>query len=220
MSIRVLIADDQKLIRQGIRGLLELDDRIQVIGEAEDGEDALKQITALKPEILLLDVRMPRKTGIDVVHALRAAKNPTPVILLTTFDDEQMLLEGVRAGISGFLLKDVSADELVKAILAVSKGETLILPSVTDRASKYVKEQGAHFESADMPDTLSARELEVLRLMAGGYSNREIADALGTAEGTVKNQASSIMSKLGVRDRTRAVLKALEKGWLVGGVKK
>lgn len=218
--IRVLIADDQMLIRQGIRGLLELDPRIEVVGEAEDGEDALKKIAALKPQIALLDVRMPRKTGIEVAQALRAAKDDTPVILLTTFDDEAVLLEGVRAGISGFLLKDVSADELVKALEVVAKGGTLILPGITERATRYVKEQGAAFESADMPDTLSARELEVLRLMAGGYSNREIADALGTAEGTVKNQASSIMSKLGVRDRTRAVLKALEKGWLVGGMKK
>ena len=218
--IRVLIADDQMLIRQGIRGLLELTPQVKVVGEAEDGDDALKKIEALQPEIALLDVRMPRKTGIEVVKALRAAKNETPVILLTTFDDEAVLLEGVRAGISGFLLKDVSAEELVKAIEVVAKGGTLILPGITERAKRYVKEQAATFEAAELPDNLSARELEVLRLMAGGYSNREIADALGTAEGTVKNQASSILSKLGVRDRTRAVLKALEKGWLVGGVKK
>ena len=217
--IRVLIADDQMLIRQGIRGLLELTPQVKVVGEAEDGDDALKKIQSLDPEIALLDVRMPRKTGIEVVQALRAAKNETPVILLTTFDDEAVLLEGVRAGISGFLLKDVSADELVKALEVVAKGGTLILPGITERAKRYVKEQGNSFEAAELPDNLSARELEVLRLMAGGYSNREIADALGTAEGTVKNQASSILSKLGVRDRTRAVLKALEKGWLVGGVK-
>ncbi len=218
--IRVLIADDQMLIRQGIRGLLELTPQVKVVGEAEDGDDALKKIEALQPEIALLDVRMPRKTGIEVVKALRAAKNETPVILLTTFDDEAVLLEGVRAGISGFLLKDVSAEELVKAIEVVAKGGTLILPGITERAKRYVKEQAATFEAAELPENLSARELEVLRLMAGGYSNREIADALGTAEGTVKNHASSILSKLGVRDRTRAVLKALEKGWLVGGVKK
>ncbi len=217
--IRVLLADDQMLIRQGIRGLLELTKKVQVVAEAEDGEDALTQVLALKPDIALLDVRMPRKTGIEVVQALRAKKDETPVILLTTFDDEQVLLDGVRAGIAGFLLKDVSADELLKAIETVAKGGTLILPGITERAKKYVKAAGNAFEAAELPDTLSARELEVLRLMAGGYSNREIADALGTAEGTVKNQASSIMSKLGVRDRTRAVLKALEKGWLVGGSK-
>ncbi len=218
--IKVLIADDQMLIRQGIRGLLELTPIVKVVGEAEDGDDALKKIEALKPEIALLDVRMPRKTGVEVVQALRARNDQTPVILLTTFDDQTVLLEGVRAGISGFLLKDVSADELVKALEVVAKGGTLVLPGITERAKRYVKEQGNTFEAAELPDKLSARELEVLRLMAGGYSNREIADALGTVEGTVKNQASSIMSKLGVRDRTRAVLKALEKGWLVGGVKK
>lgn len=218
--IRVLLADDQMLIRQGIRGLLELTPKVKVVGEAEDGDDALKKIEALAPEIALLDVRMPGKTGIEVVQALRAKGNETPVILLTTFDDETVLLEGVRAGISGFLLKDVSAEELVKALEVVAKGGTLILPGITERAKKYVKAAGNTFEAAELPDNLSARELEVLRLMAGGYSNREIADALGTAEGTVKNQASSILSKLGVRDRTRAVLKALEKGWLVGGVVK
>ena len=137
------------------------------------------------------------------------------MILLTTFNDDVVLLAGVRAGISGYLLKDVALDVLENALHTVAAGKTLILPGVTERASRFAQEQGAQFEAADMPDQLTDREREVLRLMAGGCSNREIADALGTAEGTVKNQASSILSKLGVRDRTRAVLKALELGWLV-----
>jgi DNA-binding NarL/FixJ family response regulator len=213
--MRVLLADDQTLIRQGIRGLLELDPEFQIAGEAEDGDQALKLISELKPDVALLDVRMPGKDGVQVVQALRKRGDSTPVILLTTFDDDVVLLDGVRAGISGYLLKDVSLEVLSNALRTVASGKTLILPAVTERAAKSVKKQGTRFEAADMPDVLTEREREVLRLMAGGYSNREIADALGTAEGTVKNQASSILSKLGVRDRTRAVLKALEMGWLV-----
>jgi DNA-binding NarL/FixJ family response regulator len=212
--IRVVLADDQTLVRQGIRGLLELTGKVQVVAEAEDGEHAVEKIRALHPDVALLDVRMPRRDGVEVVRALREAKDLTPAILLTTFDDDAALLEGVRAGISGFLLKDVAVDQLLAALQTVAAGGTLILPAVTDRATRYVQAKGNAFEAAELPDVLTPREREVLRLMAGGYSNKEIADALGTAEGTVKNQASSILSKLGVRDRTRAVLKALEKGWL------
>jgi DNA-binding NarL/FixJ family response regulator len=212
--IRVFIADDQTLVRQGIRGLLELVPEFEVVGEAGDGETALTKLRQLKPDVALLDVRMPGKDGVAVLRALRGGGDETPVILLTTFDDDAVLFEGVRAGIAGFLLKDVALDELVNALRAVASGQTLILPAVTDRAMRYVQDGGAEFEASAMPDELTARETEVLRLMAGGYSNREIADALGTAEGTVKNQASSILSKLGVRDRTRAVLRALEKGLL------
>lgn len=213
--MRVLIADDQTLVRQGIRGLLELGKEFDIVGEAGDGDEALKLVLELKPQVALLDVRMPGKNGVEVLRALRAKGDQTPVILLTTFDDDAVLLEGVRAGIAGYLLKDVSLEVLTQALKTAAEGKTTILPAVTERAAKAVKKQGTKFEAAEMPDVLSEREREVLRLMAGGYSNREIADALGTAEGTVKNQASSILSKLGVRDRTRAVLKALEMGWLV-----
>lgn len=213
--MRVLIADDQTLVRMGIRELLELGGEFQVVAEAEDGEQALALIAQHRPEVALLDVRMPRRDGVAVVTELRKRGDATPVILLTTFDDEGVLLEGVRAGIAGYLLKDVSLEVLSAALRTVAAGKTLILPSVTDRASQAVKKQGTQFEAAELPDLLTSREREVLRLMAGGFSNREIADALGTAEGTVKNQASSILSKLGVRDRTRAVLKALELGFLV-----
>lgn len=213
--MRVLIADDQTLVRQGIRGLLELGRQFEIVGEAGDGDEALKLILQLQPQVALLDVRMPGKNGVEVLRALREKKDQTPVILLTTFDDDAVLLEGVRAGIAGYLLKDVSLEVLTQALHTAAQGKTTILPAVTERAAKAVKKGGTKFEAAELPDVLSEREREVLRLMAGGYSNREIADALGTAEGTVKNQASSILSKLGVRDRTRAVLKALELGWLV-----
>jgi DNA-binding NarL/FixJ family response regulator len=213
--MRIFLADDQTLIRQGIRGLLELDKELEIVGEADNGDAAVEQILALKPDVALLDVRMPGKDGVAVVAELRKRGNQTPAILLTTFDDEAVLLDGVRAGIAGYLLKDVSLEVLSDALRTVAAGKTLILPAVTERAARTVKKEGTTFEAADMPDVLSDREREVLRLIAGGYSNREIADALGTAEGTVKNQVSSVLSKLGVRDRTRAVLKALEMGWLV-----
>jgi len=212
--IRVLLADDQTLVRQGIRGLLELRDEVQVVAEAEDGDAAVAKILQHHPDVALIDVRMPGKNGVEVLKALRERKDQTPVVLLTTFDDDAVLLEGIRAGIAGYLLKDVGLDQLVTALRTVAKGGTLILPAVTRRAERFAKTQAASFEAAEMPDQLTPREREVLRLIAAGYCNREIADALGTVEGTVKNQASSILSKLGVRDRTRAVLKALEMGWL------
>jgi DNA-binding NarL/FixJ family response regulator len=212
--IRVLLADDQTLVRQGIRSLLELTDDIRVVAEAEDGELAVRAILESRPEVVLLDVRMPKRSGIDVLRELRSAGQEVPAILLTTFSDDSVALEGVRAGARGFLLKDVSLEQLTEAIRTVAAGGTLIRPAVTERARRGIEERPPAFEGLDPPDPLTSRETEVLRLIAGGYSNREIADALGTAEGTVKNHASVILSKLGVRDRTRAVLKALELGWI------
>jgi DNA-binding NarL/FixJ family response regulator len=213
--IRVVLADDQTLVRQGIRGLLELSKRVTVVAEAEDGPAALKAIEQARPDVALLDVRMPIMSGLKVTSALRAKGNRTAVVLLTTFDDEAVLREGMRLGIAGYLLKDVGSDQLVDALETVATGGTLILPAAVGRAERELGRDGVPFESSTVPQRLTAREIEVLRLMVGGYSNREIADALGTAEGTVKNQASSILLKLGVRDRTRAVLKALEIGLLV-----
>ena len=214
--IRIVLADDQALVRQGIRALIELTHEVEVVAEAENGDEALQQIRKHRPAVALLDVRMPGMTGVEVLMALRKSGDATPVVLLTTFDDEAVLLEGVRAGVSGYLLKDIDIDKLVDALRTVVDGGTLILPAVTEQAQRYLVERPAEFESAELPDHLTPREIEVLRLMAGGYSNREIADALGTTEGTVKNQASSVLSKLGVRDRTRAVFKAIELGWLTG----
>jgi DNA-binding NarL/FixJ family response regulator len=212
--IQVALVDDQTLVRQGIRSLLDLTDDIRVVAEASDGDEALRMIPECRPEVLLLDVRMPKRSGIDVLRALRAAGGDVPTILLTTFSDDSVALEGVRAGARGFLLKDVSLEQLADAIRTVAAGGTLIRPAVTARALRGIEERPPAFPGLDPPDPLTPRETEVLRLIAGGYSNREIADALGTAEGTVKNHASVILSKLGVRDRTRAVLKALELGWI------
>jgi DNA-binding NarL/FixJ family response regulator len=215
--IRVLLADDQTLVRQGIRRLLELSGSVAVVGEAEDGVAALERIRQTRPDVALLDVRMPVMTGLQVARALREARDETRVLLLTTFDDDAALREGTRLGIAGYLLKDVGVERLVEALRIVAAGGTLILPAPVERAERVLKGEGVDFEVSPYPQPLTARELDVLRLMVGGYSNREIAEALGTAEGTVKNQASSILMKLGVRDRTRAVLKALELGILTRG---
>jgi DNA-binding NarL/FixJ family response regulator len=209
--IRVVLVDDQTLVRQGIRSLLDLTDDIRVVGEAGDGQEAVGVIAAAAPDVVLLDVRMPMRGGLEVLRELQATSGP-PSLLLTTFDDESVVLEAVRLGARGFLLKDVGLDELARAVRAIASGETLIKPAVTERVMRGLESLRPAFDSLDRPDPLTPREVEVLRLMAGGYSNREIADALGSAEGTVKNHASSILSKLGVRDRTRAVLKGLELG--------
>lgn len=212
--IRIVLVDDQTLVRQGIRSLLELSGDIEIVAEASDGEEGLLAIHRERPDVVLLDVRMPKKGGIDVLRELQAEGNAPPAILLTTFDDDEVLLEGMKAGARGYLLKDVSLEQLTGAIRTVAGGGTVIRPAITERVLRGLEHVRRDFDALSPPDPLTKREVEILRLMAGGYSNREIADALGTAEGTVKNHASSILSKLGVRDRTRAVLRALELGYI------
>lgn len=217
--IRVFLVDDQTLVRQGVRSLLELSDAVEVIGEARDGEEAIIEIPRAKPDVVLLDLRMPGKSGLEVLEHLSRTNELPPTIILTTFDEDQLVLNGLRAGARGFLLKDVSLDQLVNAIKTVAEGGSLVQPGLTDRLLRGVSHLENKFASLDEPDPLTERETEILRLMSGGYSNKEIARSLDVAEGTVKNHVSNILSKLGVRDRTRAVLKALELG-LVQGAKR
>ena len=212
--IRIVLVDDQTLVRQGIRSLLELAGDVAIVAEASDGDEGIAVIRREKPDVVLLDLRMPKKGGVDVLRVLRATNALPPTIVLTTFDDDEALLDAVRAGAKGYLLKDVSLERLTDAIRAVAGGDSLIQPAITERVLRGLEHVRRDFDALSPPDPLTKRELEILRLMAGGYSNREIAEALGTAEGTVKNHASSILSKLGVRDRTRAVLKALELGYI------
>ena len=212
--IRVVLVDDQTLVRRGIRSLLELAGDIAIVAEASDGEEGIEVIRRERPEVVLLDVRMPKKTGIDVLRELKSSVTLPPTILLTTFDDDEALLDGVKSGARGYLLKDVTLEQLTDAIRTVAAGGTVIRPAVTERVLRGLEQLPREFDASPQPDPLTRREQEILRLMAGGYSNREIAGALGTAEGTVKNHASSILSKLGVRDRTRAVLKAIERGYI------
>ena len=224
--IRVLLADDDTLVRQGIRHLLTLAPDVEVVGEASDGDETLAQVHALAPDVVLLDARMPGRSGLDVLAALSTPAEPAapapPCLLLTTFDDSALFLEAVRLGARGYLRKDVAFEELLAAIRALAEGKTFLQPAVTQRllertgpAHPAARPSWAAEDLAD-PQPLTAREREVLRLMAGGFSNREIGEALGTAEGTVKIQVSSILGKLGARDRTQAVIKALAAGLASG----
>ncbi len=208
--IRVFLVDDQTLVRQGVRSLLELADGIEVVAEASDGKQAVEQIPLVKPDVVLMDMRMPVMSGLDALQALSKLNALPPTIILTTFDDDQLVLAGIKYGAKGYLLKDVSLDQLVTAIQAVATGGSLVQPAVTQRLLSGLEGMNNEFVSLEQPDPLTERETEILRLMAGGFSNKEVANSLGVAEGTVKNHVSNILSKLGVRDRTRAVLKAFE----------
>jgi DNA-binding NarL/FixJ family response regulator len=212
--IRVVLVDDLTLGRQGIRSLLELAGDVAIVAEAGDGDEGVAVIRRERPDVVLLDLRMPKKGGVDVLRALQALGELPPTIVLTTFDDDEALLDAVKAGAKGYFLKDVSLERLTDAIREVAAGGSIIRPVITERVLKGLEHIRRDFDAMSPPDPLTKRELEILRLMAGGYSNREIAEAIGTVEGTVKNHASSILSKLGVRDRTRAVLKALELGYI------
>lgn len=215
-DISVMLVDDQNLVREGIKSLLNLAGHVKIVGEAGDGQEALEIMTSLNPDVILMDIRMPRLDGIEAVKAMKEQGINIPVIILTTFDDHELVLNGIRAGARGFLLKDVSLESLVEAIETVAKGETLIQPAVTERVIKgfteLQKEGQSKVEKEPVQDPLTQREIEILRLMAGGYSNKEISRAIFKSEGTIKNHVSNILAKLGVRDRTRAVLKALELG--------
>jgi len=207
-----MLVDDQNLVRKGVRSLLELSEEIQVVAEAADGAEAVRSIAEIKPDVVLLDMRMPGMSGLDVLKALSEAGTLPPTIILTTFDDDEMVLGGIKAGARGYLLKDVALEELVSAVKTVAEGGSIVKPAVTQRLLKGLENLKTDFSSLDRPDPLTDRETEILRLMAGGYSNKEIANSLGVAEGTIKNHVSNILSKMGVRDRTRAVLKAFEMG--------
>ncbi len=213
--IRVFLVEDQTLVREGIRSLLALDPEIAIAGEAADGDEAAAAIPRSGADVVLLDMRLPRRSGLEVLRALAGAGALPPTIILTTFDDDEILLEGLQAGAKGYLLKDVSLAELVRAIRDVAAGGTAVHPIASERVVRGLESgPDPSFPHLEPADPLTEREVEVLRLMTGGYSNREIARALGVAEGTVKNHVSSILSKLGVRDRTRAVLQAVRAGYL------
>lgn len=211
---RVVVVDDQTLVRQGIRRLLDLAG-IEVVGEADDGATALDVIVAHRPDVALLDLRMPHRDGIWTLRQLSDRAVDVPVLVLTTFDDDALLLDAVRAGARGYLLKDVTLEQLTRAVETLASGGTLIAASITDRLLRAIRSAPAPVGVAgSTPQELTGRELEVLRLVAEGYTNREIAGALFLAEGTVKNHVSTILLKLGARDRTNAVLRALHEGIL------
>lgn len=210
--IRVCLVEDQTLVREGIRSLLALSSEIKIVGEAGDGDEAIQVIARTRPDVVLLDMKLPRRSGLEVLRELSQRQQLPPTLILTTFDDDEIVLSGIREGARGFLLKDVTLKQLIEAIRTLDSGGTLFQPGLTERVARGVKETAAAIPALDPMDPLTEREIEVLRLVAAGYSNQEIAAALGVAEGTLKNHVSSILSKMGVRDRTRAALKAIERG--------
>ncbi|MGP9801552.1 response regulator [Rheinheimera sp. NSM] len=209
---KVLLVDDQKLIRDGIKSLLGLSGKVEVVGECADGTGVIAACGEFVPDVILLDLSMPLMNGVQTLAALKQAGISIPVLILTTFDEHELVLQSIILGARGFLLKDVSLDTLVQAIATLTEGGSWFAPNITERLLGSVRSNSTNFTMPVQLEPLSDKELEILQLMAAGYSNKEIAAALYKSEGTVKNQCSAILSKLGVRDRTRAVLLALELG--------
>jgi DNA-binding NarL/FixJ family response regulator len=212
--IRLLLVDDQALFREGLRTLLSVQPEFEVVGEASNGEEALRLAATLHPQVILMDVRMPILDGVAATRKLRAAHSEMRVIVLTTFDDDEYVFDALRAGAAGYLLKDVASPKLFEAIRVAARGESFLQPSVAAKVvaefSRLANQSPARPQAPLEP--LSEREVEILRLIGGGLSNREIASQLILAEGTVKNHITNILNKLGVADRTQAALKARELG--------
>lgn len=216
MRIRILIVDDQALFREGLRTLLSVQPDFEVVGEAANGEEALRMAVQHQPGVVLMDLRMPVMDGVTTTQRLRDVLPNCRVIVLTTFDDEDLVFDGLRAGAVGYLLKDVSSEKLFEAIRAADRGEYFLLPSITSKVMAEFSRLSrmAPVNAQPLEEPLSPRELEILRMVATGASNREIAGTLVIAEGTVKNHLTNILGKLSAKDRMQAVLKAREFGLL------
>lgn len=212
--IRLLIVDDQRLMREGLRTLLELEGGVEIVGEAANGQVALELYAELKPDVVLMDIRMPGMDGVEATRRLCTHWPDARVIILTTFDDDANVFEGLRAGAVGYLLKDLSGQELANAVRTVYNGGALIEPTVAKRVMAEFARLHPPARSIDqgLPEPLSERELAVLKLVSEGLSNREIGNKLGLSEGTVKNYVTSVLQKIGVRDRTQAALRGRELG--------
>lgn len=208
--ITIGLVDDQQLVRQGIASLLALSDKVNVLWQAEDGEDAIKQLGNQTIDLILSDIRMPNLDGIGMLKQIRDTGNTVPIIMLTTFDDDELLTNSITQGANGFLLKDVSLDKLIAAIVHVTSGGFLIEQTLL---TAMANSSDSRLNIDNLTEiTVSKRESEILILMASGFSNKEIASSVFLAEGTVKNHISNILLKLESRDRTQAVLKALQIG--------
>ena len=215
--IRVLLADDQPLVRTGLRMILSDQDDIEVVGEAADGAAAIELCAALEPDVVLMDVRMPRVDGIDATRAVTAVTDPPRVLVLTTFDLDDIVYDALRAGASGFLLKDAPEERLITAIRVVADGGSLFAPSVTRRLIEEFSRRRAPAGPPDGFASLTERETEVLTHLARGESNAEIATALFVTENTVKTHVARLLMKLGLRDRVQAVVLAYESGLVEPG---
>jgi DNA-binding NarL/FixJ family response regulator len=207
--IRVFVVENEHLVRKGLKALLALESEVSVVGEAAGGREAIEQVPAAAPDVLLLDLRMPEVSGLQVLEALGSGGALPPTLILTTFDQTWELAECVRRGARGYLRKDVTLEQLVEAVRKLAAGQTYFHPGLTERLLA-VAPPGS--ESPPGSEALTPREVEVMRLMAGGMSNKEIAGMLGAAEGTIKHHVSAVLGKLGARDRTQAVLFAIERG--------
>jgi DNA-binding NarL/FixJ family response regulator len=221
MSIRILICDDQALVRAGFRKLLESEAELEIVGEAEDGLQAVELARRRSPDLVLMDIRMPRLDGIEATRRIVAEVGPcVRVLMLTTFGNDQYVYESLRAGASGFLLKDAPPEELLAAVPIVAGGEALLAPAVTRAVVEaFVRSSPAHPELAAPLESLTPREHEVLELLASGHSNGEIASALTVSEATVKTHIGHVLMKLDVRDRVQAVIFAYESGLVATGTR-
>jgi DNA-binding NarL/FixJ family response regulator len=215
--LRVLIADDQELVRTGFRVILNAEPDLEVVGEAKDGRETIDAIGSLRPDVVLMDIRMPNLDGIEATRRITAQDNPPRVLILTTFDLDEYVYEALRAGASGFLLKDAGADELIHAVRVVAAGEALLAPSITRRLIEDYARRPPHREQPTALADLTPRELEVLRLLARGLSNADIARELVLGDATVKTHVARIFAKLDVHDRAQAVVLAYESGLVQPG---
>ena len=215
--IRVLIADDQELVRTGFRVILNAEPDLEVVGETRDGRETIEAVGSLRPEVVLMDIRMPNLDGIEATRRIAARENPPRILILTTFDLDEYVYEALRAGASGFLLKDAGADELIHAIHVIAAGEALLAPSITRRLIEdYARRPPQREQPAALAD-LTPRELEVLRLLARGLSNADIAHKLVLGDATVKTHVARIFAKLDLHDRAQAVVLAYETGLVQPG---
>lgn len=208
--MKVVLVDDQKLIRDGIKSLLSFQPNVEVVAEFSNGKEFIEQLDLLQADIVLLDLNMPVMNGIETLQVLSQQNNAIPALVLTTFDDPKLVLESLDKGARGFVLKDIALDTLVAAMEVIIQGETYFQPAITNSLLQQVSNKTTGLEPQSRYEALSNREVEVLRLLANGYSNKEIAAALHKSEGTIKNHVSNLLAKLGVRDRTKAVLLAIE----------
>jgi len=208
-TIRVLIADDHAIVRKGICALLATEPEIEVVGEAEEGREAITQARRLSPDVILMDLVMPRVDGLEAIRHITACQPEARILVLTSFDGDDKVFPAIRAGALGYLLKDTGPDELIRAIQQVHRGESSLHPTV---ARKLLQEVSRPTGKAAEPDPLTQREIEVLRLVANGWSNREVADRLHISEATVRTHVSNILGKLNLCSRTQAALYALREG--------